>query len=152
MLEPNDDPSLKMRVAAEPRASRTVREAVATFGRSAGIAESDLQHVLTALGEALANAIEHSGTVEPIEVCCVARAEQILVTVRDFGRGLAESAIAVEVPPAHRERGRGWPIMRTCSDVFSVRSMPGAGTLVLVGRYLRLNGNAQRNAPQAAPR
>jgi anti-sigma regulatory factor (Ser/Thr protein kinase) len=145
--ERDGDPSLTMRVAAEPRASRAVRDAVATFGRRIGVEESDLDVLLTAIGEAVANAIEHSGTVEPIEVSCVARDDQILVAVRDFGRGLSEAAIATDIPPVHRERGRGWPIMRTCSDVFSVRSMPGAGTLVVVGRYLRLS-----NEPSSARR
>jgi anti-sigma regulatory factor (Ser/Thr protein kinase) len=135
---------LRMSVAAEPIASRFVREAVAEFGRDHGFEETDLTFILTALGEALANAIEHSGTSEPIEVCCVARKDRILVSVRDHGRGLADGAGAAGIPPMHRERGRGFPIMRTCSDIFSLRSVAGGGTLVLVGRYVRAEGRRRR--------
>ncbi len=132
-------PSLTLRVPAEPRASRVVREAVSAFGREGGVGERDLEFILTALGEALANAIEHSGTVEPIEVCCVLRPDAFFATVRDFGRGLSELEISAEIPPLLRERGRGMPIMRTCSDLFSVRSMPGGGTIVVVGRYVHFD-------------
>jgi anti-sigma regulatory factor (Ser/Thr protein kinase) len=136
--------SLTLHVPAEPPASRAVRDAVSAFGRQSGLEESDLEFILTALGEAVANAIEHSGTTEPIEVCCVARPDKFLATVRDFGRGLSDAAIAAEIPPLLRERGRGLPIMRTCSDLFSVRNMPGGGAIVVVGRYVRAGRQATK--------
>jgi anti-sigma regulatory factor (Ser/Thr protein kinase) len=41
------------------------------------------------------------------------------------------------LPGADAERGRGLPIMRRCSDIFAIRSEPGRGTAVVLGRYLQ---------------
>jgi anti-sigma regulatory factor (Ser/Thr protein kinase) len=130
--------ALDFRIPPHPRLCRVVREGVADFGRAHGVPEEDLAHFLIALGEALANAMEHARAAKPIEIACRVSPERILATVRDDGVGfLGEPSPSPELPGALEERGRGLPIMRRCSDIFAVQSVPGEGTAVIVGRYLR---------------
>jgi anti-sigma regulatory factor (Ser/Thr protein kinase) len=140
-------PFVVFRIPPLPHSSRRVREAVSAFAQGLGIGGSDVDEFLTALGEALANAIEHSGAKAPIEVDCHATEQRIVATVRDFGVGFLGSAEPAELPPTHLERGRGLAIMRRCSDIFAVRSVPGGGTCVVVGRYLRF-GRRTSSPPQ----
>lgn len=128
------------RVPRQPHQCREVRERVAAFARAFRIADDDLAQLLTAVGEAIANAIEHSRTEGPIEVRCDANSERIVAIVRDCGVGFnaeALDACQLDLPTVEAEHGRGLPIMRRCSDIFSVSSIPGRGTVVVVGRLLR---------------
>jgi anti-sigma regulatory factor (Ser/Thr protein kinase) len=129
---------LDFRVAPQPHLSRIVRERVVDFARNHGVGEDDLAYFLTALGEAVANAIEHARAQQPILVEVRVDRDRIVATVEDNGVGFPTAAvIEPDLPDAQAERGRGLPIMRRCSDIFVLRSEPGQGTAVVVGRYLR---------------
>jgi anti-sigma regulatory factor (Ser/Thr protein kinase) len=114
---------------------------VADFARTHGIAGDTLNHFLSALGEALANAIEHARSEKPIEIEVRIALDRIVATIRDRGVGFASEPPANPVlPEPNAERGRGLPIMRRCCDIFSIESSPGHGTSVLIG--CRLTGTA----------
>lgn len=134
------EPSVVFHVPAVPRSSGTVREGVSVFARRMRVPDTDLSEFLSALGEALANAIEHArgGADAPIKVQCQVSRDRIVATVRDFGVGFSQHLGTLEAPTGPIERGRGFVIMRRFSDIFGVRSVPGGGTFVVVGRYLRL--------------
>jgi anti-sigma regulatory factor (Ser/Thr protein kinase) len=134
----NTDAVLDFRVLPHPHLCAVVRQGVADFARAHGVADEDLTHILTALGEALANAIEHGGAAEPIDVQVRVGGDRIVVTVADSGIGFPSELISPpDLPEPHAERGRGLPIMRRCTDIFTIRSVPGRGTSVVLGRYLR---------------
>lgn len=139
--------ALDFRVPANPQFSRIVRESTTNLARAHGVDGDDFAQFLTALGEAVANAIEHAKADRPIEIEVRISLDRIVGIVRDEGVGFSSSkgALAVDLPPGDAERGRGLPIMRRCSDIFSVESVPGGGTAVIVGRFLR-----DRSAPRAA--
>ena len=141
---PQSDAVLEFRVPPEPNLSRVVRERVADFARSGGVEDADLCHFLTALGEALANAMEHARALEPLWVEVRLSSDRIVATVQDDGVGFAtpQAVAEPELPSADSIRGRGLPIMRRCSDIFAVNSSPGKGTAVVVGRYLRAGKGA----------
>ncbi|MBC5810773.1 MAG: ATP-binding protein [Candidatus Eremiobacteraeota bacterium] len=130
------DAVLKLEIQAKPRLGRVVRERVTEFARAHGVDDVDLDQFLTALGEALANAIEHARCDGTIHVECRAPGDRIVATVQDDGVGFQSAAAAPQLPSVFSERGRGLPIMRRCSDIFSVTSEPGRGTEVIIGRYL----------------
>ena len=135
---------LDFKVPPEPRASRAVRESVARKARAHGVSEEDLDLFLTALGEAIANAVEHGAvdTTMAIEVEVRIDEDRIVGTVQDNGRGFTPSSLAEPIlPDANSERGRGLPIIRRCSDFFAVTSAPGKGTAVLLGRYFQTSGH-----------
>ena len=132
--------SLRLRVPPDARYSGYVRLRVLGFSRNARFPEADGAEFVSAVSEALANAIEHSRSTESIDVACwLVGRDQLIATVVDHGIGFAarEAAENVRLPEPYAERGRGLPIMRHFSDLFSLRSIPGQGTSVLLGRYLR---------------
>jgi len=123
---------------------------VAGFASSHRIGEDDLRDFLTALGEALANSMEHARSNETIEVTCwLVGNDQFLATIVDKGVGFRVTAPVVNptLPSAEAERGRGLPIMKRCTDLFAVRSEPGKGTSVIIGRHL--NRPAERPVSSA---
>jgi anti-sigma regulatory factor (Ser/Thr protein kinase) len=132
--------TLRLQIPPEPRYARYVRERVMGFASSYNLDSDDLRDFLTALGEALANSMEHAASAEAIEVTCwLVGDDQFLATVVDKGKGFVMTCPELEprLPGVEAERGRGLPIMRRCTDIFAVRSEPGKGTSVILGRYLR---------------
>ena len=135
---PNSDVVLDFQVPPQPHLCGVVRQGVADFARTHGVVDDDLGHFLMALGEALANAIEHAGAAEPIAIEVRVAKDRIVATIQDRGIGFpSEMSARPDLPEASAERGRGLPIMRRCADIFAVRSIPGKGTAVVVGCYLR---------------
>jgi anti-sigma regulatory factor (Ser/Thr protein kinase) len=142
---------LRLRVPPDPQLGRYVREQIIAFASALEIPETDLADFLTALGEALANAMEHSGAREPIEVSVwLVGGDQLGATVVDRGVGFVPAGAAElaepNLPDSFSERGRGLPIMRRCSDIFSVRSTPGKGTAVTLGRFVNRGEDRLRYA------
>jgi anti-sigma regulatory factor (Ser/Thr protein kinase) len=134
-----DGPSLRVCIPPNPRYGKSVRDEIITFAHRHKIPHVELHEFIFALGEALANAIEHSGSTEAIEICCRIEHDKIVATVTDSGRGfVTETVPKTPLPNEFAERGRGLPIMERCSDIFAVRSVPGKGTAVVLGRYLRM--------------
>ena len=136
-----DGRALHLQLAPDPRLGRGIREQVLAYAASRGIAPADLGDFVTAIGEALANAMEHSQTTEPIEVTVWRHdGTRIMATIVDHGVGFPVEKMARDLPEATAERGRGLPIMRRCADFFTVASAPGEGTTVTLGRSLHHHG------------
>lgn len=130
--------TLTLRLPPQPDLCRIARQRIADFARSKGVAEDDLTSLLGAIGEALANAVEHGRTPIPLDVECRVEPNRIVATVSDAGVGFEhEPPLPGELPEIESERGRGLGIMRRLSDIFAVQRSPAGGTSVLVGRYLR---------------
>ena len=131
----HDQRTLRLLVPPDACYARTVRDAIIGFASLHGIAADELEAILFAVGEALANAIEHAASCDDIEVTCEVDRHQILATVTDRGKGYPElpSGI-VPLPSDLSERGRGIPIMQRCTDFFDVVRLPGRGTAVRLGR------------------
>jgi anti-sigma regulatory factor (Ser/Thr protein kinase) len=129
---------LCVRIPPHAKFSRSVRHQVLSFAGDHEISDRELEEFIFAVGEALANAIEHSRSSDVIEVQCQVEDDKILATIVDSGSGFPGDPLAkVTLPDALAERGRGLPIMRRCTDIFAVHSLPGKGTAVVLGRYLR---------------
>ncbi len=130
--------SLRVRIPPNARFSRSVRHQVLSFASHHEISDLELGEFIFAVAEALANAIEHSRTSDVIEVHCRIEDDKILATISDSGEGFSCDRVSnITLPDALTERGRGLPIMRRCTDIFAVHSVPGRGTAVVLGRYLR---------------
>ena len=141
--------SLRLQVPPDAQCGRSVRESVVEFTSAHAVSAIDTDEFVTAVSEALANAIEHSGS-DNIEITCwIGAGDQLLATVVDHGIGFAADE-AMGRPPALdllAERGRGLPIMRRFTDLCSIRSAPGKGTTVTLGRHVRYGrANGDRSA------
>lgn len=141
-------PRLRLRVPPDARFARTVRDGLIGFAKLHEIPGQELESLLFAVGEALANAIEHSSSSAEIEVLFSIDDREIVATVIDSGSGLIETPPGVApLPSVLDERGRGIPIMQRCTDIFAVDALPGRGTVVTLGRYRR---DAQPQNPSAS--
>ncbi|MGA8533649.1 MAG: ATP-binding protein [Candidatus Tumulicola sp.] len=130
--------NLHLRLPALPRSARAGRDALAALAAFHDVASADVEGLTFALGEALANAIEHGCGGTEIEVSVTIDARSIVATVRDRGRGFADAPSGpLPFPELSAEGGRGFPIMQRCTDFFEVRSLPGDGTVVTLGRHRR---------------
>jgi anti-sigma regulatory factor (Ser/Thr protein kinase) len=108
------------------------------FAHSQGLADAGIADFIGAVGEALANAIEHAHTQKPIEIVAWMLDDRLFASVRDQGVGFvpSERTVTQKLPDVYAERGRGLPIMRRYAEVFSVRSVPGEGTRVTLGCHV----------------
>ncbi|HKE36291.1 MAG TPA: ATP-binding protein [Candidatus Baltobacteraceae bacterium] len=130
--------SLQLRIPPLPRYVRSARGALQAFATYHHVEPRDLENLTFALGEALANAIEHAQTHDDIAVAFRIDDSAVVATVSDQGRGLPEPAPhAAEMPRDLTETGRGFAIMQRCTDFFDIRSTPGEGTVITMGRYRR---------------
>lgn len=130
--------SLRVRIPPNARFSHSVRHQVLSFAGNQEISSQELEEFIFAVGEALANAIAHSRSSDVIEVHCQIEDDKILATIVDSGAGFSSDPVSnVTLPDALTEHGRGLPLMRRCTDIFAVHSVPGRGTAVVLGRYLR---------------
>jgi anti-sigma regulatory factor (Ser/Thr protein kinase) len=126
------------RLCVPPLASNagTVRHALMEFGEKQGVDRHEMETLVFAVGEALANAVEHADATADIEVQCRIDDREIVATIIDGGRGvrkqLADDTI-MPLPEPMAEGGRGIPIMQRCTDMFSIRPLPGGGTGVVLG-------------------
>jgi anti-sigma regulatory factor (Ser/Thr protein kinase) len=128
--------TLEVRIPPNPRFGREVRRQVFSFADQFQVSRNDLDEFIFAVGEALANAIEHSHSSDVIEVRCSVEEDKILASIVDSGAGFSNDPVAgIHLPDAMSERGRGLPIMRRYSDIFAVHSVPGRGTAIVLGRY-----------------
>jgi stage II sporulation protein AB (anti-sigma F factor) len=129
-------PSLHVRIPPDARHARTVRDALIAFSSLHGVADADLEAMLFAVGEALANAIEHGEPESDIDVAVEIEPEAIRAKITDRGAGLAVAPPGLApLPEGLAERGRGIPIMQRFTDRFDVLSAPGEGTTVTLLRF-----------------
>jgi serine/threonine-protein kinase RsbW len=129
---------LRLSIPPLPRFAGTARTALSKFAGVHAVPASDLEYLTFALGEALANAIQHSETADAIEIRAHVSGDSVVIIVADRGRGIAAPPQgAVSFPSAFAEAGRGFAIMQRCTDFLEVASEPGEGTVVTLGRYRR---------------
>lgn len=139
--------NLHLRIPPDPHYARTVRDALIGFALLHDIPEGELESLLFAVGEALANAIEHASSKRDIEVFAEVDDERFVATVVDYGNGFTTIPHDLApLPDATCERGRGIPIMQRCTDFFDIRSDPDSGTAITLGRLLRGRNAEQQSA------
>jgi anti-sigma regulatory factor (Ser/Thr protein kinase) len=136
----NPGAEMQLSVLPDPKLGGYVRQELMAFAETQGIAKPEVADFVAAIGEAVANAIEHAHTRKPIEIAAWLLGEdRLFASVRDHGVGFAPggSERLLALPDAFAERGRGLPIMRRCTDLFSIRSAPGQGTRITLGCHVR---------------
>ncbi len=104
-----------------PQSSRAVGQArrdVVEFARGCGFLGQSLDDIEVAVGEGLANAVEHAHRSDGgFEVAAVRDAGSLIIEIKESGRGFDHGRVAVHArPPAEALRGFGMFIMRELMD------------------------------------
>lgn len=118
------------------------RVAVAAFLTQLDPTLDEIADVKTAVSEAVTNAIIHGyeereGTVH---LSCVIEGVEALITVEDFGVGMADIRKAMEpfytTKPELERSGMGFAFMEAFMDDIQVESKPGVGTKVTMAKKI----------------
>ncbi len=101
---------------------REARVRVGELAEAAGFELADRQDVMTAVGEAVTNAIEHGCSAledSVFTVICLATPEKLSVSVSDTGNGFCLDDLPTFEEAFLQERGRGVHCMRAMMDEVS---------------------------------
>lgn len=104
-----------------PQSSKAVglaRREVVEFARGCGFLGQSLDDIEVAVGEGLANAVEHAHRGDAgFEVAVLRDADALIVEIKDSGRGFDHGRVALPArPPVEALRGFGMFIMRELMD------------------------------------
>ncbi|MGA9417947.1 MAG: ATP-binding protein [Candidatus Cybelea sp.] len=129
---------LRLSIPPLPRFASTARSAFSNFAGLHRLASRDAENLVFAIGEAIANAIQHAETRESIEIQVSIEGDAVVARVSDRGCGIAAPPDGrVALPSVYAEEGRGFAIMQRCTDFLDVSTNPGRGTVITLGRYRR---------------
>lgn len=123
-------------LACEMDCAREARERVDSVAESVGFSKCLRSDIALAVGEAVANAIEHgSGEDENgcFTVSCVATIEKLNVTISDCGCGFNLEDVPDPTDAIFSERGRGIYCMKAVMDEVSYQF--DSGTTVRMVKY-----------------
>jgi len=133
-----------------------MRQVLGDTLRGADVDEDSIADILLAATEACSNVVLHAGpSVRAYTVALIVDGAICQVEVTDVGRGLrvppvgprrAASRDTAAGIGALAESGRGLSIMRACMDEVTLRSAPGRGTRVVLGKRVRWSQPLARTA------
>lgn len=130
--------TLSLEIVPSPETAHNARLAIARFiSHHVPTSDASIEFML-AVGEALANAVEHGVSSSEIQIRVEIRDSKASVVIIDHGQGFQpQISFKAALPDAESERGRGLPIIFYCTDSFTIDSHPEAGTRVSLCRELR---------------
>jgi hypothetical protein len=138
--------TFKARFRSERSSVGIARRAVSDFARGCGFDRAALGDIESAVGEALANAVEHGHRDHGwFRVICEFDADALVTEIKDLGGGFDfRQPIAAESSEL-RPRGFGRTIMRGCMD--DVDYADGGTCVRLVKRISEDAARSPRSAP-----
>jgi serine/threonine-protein kinase RsbW len=116
---------------------QNARRDVAQFATLCGFESNEVDEVVLAVGEAVGNVIEHSGSSRSFSLCCENDGERLLIKVADCGKGYIPVSLPVSAPELG-SRGLGIYLMTQLMDKveFSMNPSIGGTTLRLEKKLL----------------
>ena len=114
---------------------RTARHDIAAFVTYCGFESEDTADIVLAVGEALANIVEHSGSQKAYNIRCEFDGARFLVRVEDKGSGF----VPPTKPPIRQPlqtRGLGIYLMNKLMDATEFSFKPGNGTVLTMVKRL----------------
>jgi anti-sigma regulatory factor (Ser/Thr protein kinase) len=115
-------------VSPHPATLATARGLLREWLANRGVERGPASELVLAAGEALTNAVAHSGTRRNVEVQLALEDGNVRITVRDFGRWATETSGS--------DSGRGLPLMAALTDHLDVASGESGTTVTLVRRVM----------------
>ena len=126
------------------------RVVVAAFAARLDPTVEELAEIKTAVSEAVTNVIIHGYKRKDgiVYIECEAKENVLTVVITDKGEGISDVELA-RTPlytsnPDGERSGMGFTVMETFMDEVNVASLPGAGTSVLMRKFLKKNGEDEQ--------
>ena len=118
--------------------------------RQAGCGEEDEYWLVTALREALANAVRHGNRQDverKVRIRIEADPKRVLIRVEDEGEGFDPASIPDPTEPTNllRPSGRGIFYMRQFMTRVEFSTLPAGGTAVTMVRHLHSGAGSQHH-------
>ena len=129
---------LELRIDSHPANLRPARLAVEDFARSHGLSDKECDEIGLALNEAMTNVIRHQygGDISrPIVVSATWQANQLRVSIRDFGKPFNPANLPASPPDPTCPGGLGLLCMRRCADEVHFEQLTDGMLLTLVKRH-----------------
>lgn len=121
---------LDLKIPCKEEFAAIVRAQAEAISRRLHFDEEAVHDVITAVGEACDNAIEHGASEMGIDIHYSITSEELLVEIVDYGKGFDPTGKGDESPDLFAERGRGIFIMRNLVDRVDIKSACGCGAIV----------------------
>lgn len=105
----------------------------------------ELSDIRTAVSEAVTNSIVHGYSEKKgiVYMECTSADDEVTVTIKDYGKGIADIAKAREpmytTNPDMERSGMGFTVMETFMDSVDVESIPDVGTKVIMKKKIGKN-------------
>jgi serine/threonine-protein kinase RsbW len=121
-------PNVRLNLASTPENVVLVREMLSGVAASIALDAGDLNDIRTAVTEACNNAVLHAyaGQPGPLEIELCVGSQELVVLVRDYGRGLRDP----QQTPEGMSSGIGLHVIQTLSRDVELRGNPSGGTEV----------------------
>jgi anti-sigma regulatory factor (Ser/Thr protein kinase) len=113
---------------------KIVRLQAEAIARRVEFSEDAIYDIITAVGEACDNCIEHGVSEQGIDVQYNLTPTEFRVEVQDYGPGFEPKGMGEEPPDLMDENGRGLFLMKQLMDFVSIESRIGVGTKIVVAK------------------
>ena len=123
-------------VDSVPRSLAEVRRFVDDVSNDLGLSEEHSYDLKVAVSEASANAIEHSGGADILQVCATRFSDRLTIDVVDAGN----FRLSNRQSGAPQHRGLGLPLMVALMDEVRVYRNEQGGTTVALTIFLKEDG------------
>lgn len=136
----SDATTLSLTLPRIPDIELVAIEGLERLAKHLGIAEAKVGEARIIVAEAVTNALEHAGDVDPnVRVEFTMTREEITIFVQDNGKGFDPDSIAEPEVSAklHTSYKRGWglKLMKSLSDDFRIES-GSRGTTIIIRKLL----------------
>lgn len=128
---------LQQKLTSEPSQIAPARKAVEQFAIDAGLSDKDAGEVGLAVNEALANVIRHAyagATGRPIELIVEVNADEVVVSIRDWGHGKEPASPSDSPRDPLTPGGLGMICMKSLTDRLTYTPLADGMLLVMAKR------------------
>ncbi|MGE5591826.1 MAG: anti-sigma F factor [Bacillota bacterium] len=148
--------TMQLEILAVPENVGVARLALGSFASQMDFTLAELDEIKVAVSEAVTNSVVHAYPVGPGPVVIAAEHDgrELLISVRDSGRGIADVAQARQPSfSTDPERmGLGFVFMDSFMDQLEVDSRPGQGTTVTMRKRCQAGQRTEAAAEEGSAR
>lgn len=132
---------VELRIPARPEFVSVARLAVSAVASRMEFKYDDIEDIKLVVGEACTNAIQHaldeSRPQDEVVICCWPSAEELIIEVRDKGKGFDPVSVRKEAEEGTlSERGLGLLLIESLMDEVEFQSTPASGTQVRMVKHV----------------